>query len=142
MHFHFHKGLMFEIFLKIFNSNEGVLFNNHIFRNLWHYRGGPLSRPQEGIFSSTTVKNDLFLKRSWEALGKESVNQQLEMESCLQLSCMYVSTEYVLPMHEPVLLARNSAQCVYSVFNVLFPEWLDTKGNLYRSFLQIQDTSC
>lgn len=54
--------------------------------------GGPLSRPQEGIFSSTTVETICFVRRNWEAWGKESVNQEQGMESCLQLSCVHVST--------------------------------------------------
>lgn len=64
----------------------------HSLRNLRHPQGGPLSGPQEGIFSSTTVKMICFLKRSWEAWGKENVNEKQGMESCSQLSCTYVST--------------------------------------------------
>lgn len=143
MYFHFNKGLLFEIKKKkIIKSNEGILLNNDIFRNRWHCWGGPLSRPQEGIFSSTSGKTIWFPKRSWEPRGEESVNQKRGMERSLQLSCMYASTLSCQPASQcswPGILLTVFTHCGA---NVLFPEWLGPRGNLYKSFLQIQDSMC
>lgn len=82
MYLSFNKGLVFENkkikIKKIFKSNEGILFKNHIFRNLWHCSRWSAVTPTRGHFLISFCQWGLFFKGSGEVWVRRVITRGRE----------------------------------------------------------------
>lgn len=145
MYLHFNKGLMFEIFffkksLNLMKELSWITTFSEIFDTVEVVH----CHAHKRAFSHQLQEKRFVSQREAERPGGRRVliRSRGWRGPCDWVVCMFPLTQSCQPASQcsrPGILLTVFTRCVV---NVLFPEWLGTKGNLRKGFLQIRDSMC